>query len=190
MTREGNVACYIDRTLLGPHCYKPDYDPEGLLSTLPAICTAMLGMLTGVFVQRSKPTTRTALMLLAAGIVSALLGAAWNIIYPINKALWSSSFVLAVAGYSLIMFALFYFIIDVCGWRKWDFYFKVIGMNSILIYMAPKFIDFEKLNHSVFEGVFGLFPEQYYAVVESVGFLAVMWLFVYFMYRHRIFLKV
>ena len=190
MTREGNVACYIDRTLLGPHCYKPDYDPEGLLSTLPAICTAMLGMLTGVFVQRSKPTTRTALMLLAAGIVSALLGAAWNIIYPINKALWSSSFVLAVAGYSLIMFALFYFIIDVCGWRKWDFYFKVIGMNSILIYMAPRFIDFSKLNHRLFDGVFSLLPEQYYTVADTIGYMLVLWLFMYFMYRQKIFLKV
>ena len=190
LTREGNIACYVDRTLLGAHCYRPDYDPEGLLSTIPAIGTAMLGMLTGLFVKRCKVAWPTALALLLAGIVFALLGAAWNIIYPINKALWSSSFVLAVAGYSLIMFALFYYLIEVCGWHKWAFYFKVIGMNSILIYMAPKFIDFDKLNHSVFEGVFGLFPEQYYAVVESVGFLAVMWLFVYFMYRHRIFLKV
>lgn len=190
LTREGNIACYIDRTLLGVHCYKPDYDPEGILSTLPAICTAMLGMLTGIFVQRSKPKCSTALSLLVAGIVFALLGAAWNIIYPINKALWSSSFVLAVAGYSLIMFALFYYIIEVCGWHKWDFYFKVIGMNSILIYMAPQFIDFQKLNLRLFEGVFTLFSEQYYTVAQCVGYLVVIWLFVYFMYRQRIFLKV
>ena len=98
LTREGNIACYIDRTLLGAHCYKPDYDPEGLFSTIPAICTAMLGMLTGLFVQRSKPTGKTALVLLVAGIVFAVLGAAWNTIYPINKALWSSSFVLAVGA--------------------------------------------------------------------------------------------
>ena len=109
-------------------------------------------MLTGVFVQRSKPTTKVALVLFLAGLVCALLGAGWNVFYPINKALWSSSFVLAVAGYSLIMFALFYYIIDVRGWRKWDFYFKVIGMNSILIYMAPRFIDFSKLNHRLFDG--------------------------------------
>ena len=98
LTREGNIACYIDRTLLGAHCYKPDYDPEGLLSTIPAIATALLGMLTGVFVQRSKPTGKTALVLFGAGVVCAILGAAWNTFYPINKALWSSSFVLAVAG--------------------------------------------------------------------------------------------
>lgn len=190
LTREGNIACYIDRTLLGPHCYRPDYDPEGILSTLPAICTALMGMLTGVFVQRGKPSWRKVFVLFAAGVVCAALGAAWNLIYPINKALWSSSFVLAVAGYSLVMFALFYCIIDVCGLRKWDFYFKVIGMNSILIYMAPKFIDFWKLNHSLFDGVFGLFPPQYTAVVETVGYMTVLWLFMYFMYRQKIFLKV
>ena len=190
LTREGNIACYIDRTLLGVHCYKPDYDPEGLLSTLPAICTAMLGMLTGVFVQRSQPKGSTALALFGMGVVFAVSGAAWNIVYPINKALWSSSFVLAVAGYSLVMFALFYYVIEVLKLHKWAFYFKVIGMNSILIYMAPHFIDFSKLNHSIFEGVFNLFPEQYYNVAQSIGYLAVMWLFVYFMYRQRIFLKV
>lgn len=190
LTREGNIACYIDRTLLGAHCYKPDYDPEGLLSTLPAICTAMLGMFTGVFIQRSQTTGKTALTLFIAGVAFALLGAAWNIIYPINKALWSSSFVLAVAGYSLIMLSLFYYIIEVRGWHKWAFYFKVIGMNSILIYMAPRFIDFSSLNHRLFEGVFNLMPEQLYNVSECVGYLVVLWLFVYFMYRQRIFLKV
>ena len=180
LTREGNIACYIDRTLLGAHCYKPDYDPEGLLST----------MLTGVFVQRNKPTNTSALVIFGAGVVCAILGAAWNIIYPINKTLWSSSFVLAVAGYSLIMFALFYYIIDVRGWKKWDLYFKVIGMNSILIYMAPRFIDFSKLNHRLFDGVFSLIPEEYYAVSETIGYMLVLWLFMYFMYRQKIFLKV
>jgi predicted acyltransferase len=190
LTREGNIACYIDRTLLGPHCYKPDYDPEGILSTIPAIGTAMLGMLTGMFIQRSKATSKTALTLFLTGVVSALLGAAWNTFYPINKALWSSSFVLAVAGYSLIMFALFYYIIDVRGWKKWDLYFKVIGMNSILIYMAPRFIDFSKLNRRLFEGVYSLLPEQYYDVAETLGYMLVLWLFMYFMYRKKVFLKV
>lgn len=190
LTREGNIACYIDRTLLGVHCYKEDYDPEGLLSTLPAICTAMLGMLTGLFVQRSRPTGRTALALLGAGMVCAIAGWAWNFYYPINKALWSSSFVLAVAGYSLIMFSLFYYIIDVCQLRRWDFYFKVIGMNSILIYMAPRFIDFSKFSHRTFDGVYSLLPEQYYPVAENVGYMVILWLFMYFMYKQKIFLKV
>lgn len=191
LTREGNIACYIDRTLLGAHCYKEDYDPEGLLSTLPAICTAMLGMLTGLFVQKSRMSGNgKALSLLLAGVSFAFIGWAWNFVYPINKALWSSSFVMAVAGYSLIMFALFYYIIDVRGWRRWDLYFKVIGMNSILIYMAPRFIDFSFMHNRLFGGVYNLLPEQYLEVAGYVGYMLVLWLFMYFMYRQKIFLKV
>lgn len=191
LTREGNIACYIDRTLLGAHCYKPDYDPEGLLSTIPAIGTALLGMLTGAFVRQSKFSgSRKALYLFVAGVAFAAVGALWNTFYPINKALWSSSFVCAVAGYSLIMFALFYYIIDVCGWRRWSFYFTVIGMNSIMVFMAPRFIDFRTLNHRVFDGVYSLLPEQYVEVGNCVGYLVVLWLFLYFLYRQRIFLRV
>ncbi|MBR1499240.1 MAG: DUF5009 domain-containing protein [Bacteroidaceae bacterium] len=190
LTREGNIACYIDRTLLGAHCYKPDYDPEGLLSTIPAICTAMLGMLTGLFVQRSKPTSRTALMLFAAGIVFALLGAAWNIVYPINKALWSSSFVLAVAGYSLVMFALFYYFIEVLGWRKWTLFFTVIGMNSITIYLGQRFINFSYTSEKLFSGLVKLMPENSQAFFTQLTYIVVCWLFLYFLYRKRVFLKV
>ena len=190
LTREGNIACYIDRTLLGAHCYRPDYDPEGLFSTIPAICTAMLGMLTGLFVQCSKPTSRTALALLVAGIVFALAGAAWNVIYPINKALWSSSFVLAVAGYSLVMFALFYYIIEVLGWRKWSLFFTVIGMNSITIYLGQRFINFSYTSERLFSGLVKLMPDNSQAFFTQLAYIAVCWLFLYFLYRKRVFLKV
>lgn len=190
LTREGNIACYIDRTLLGAHCYRPDYDPEGLFSTIPAICTAMLGMLTGLFVQRSKPTSRTALALLVAGIVFALAGAAWNVIYPINKALWSSSFVLAVAGYSLVMFALFYYVIEVLGWRKWSLFFTVIGMNSITIYLGQRFINFSYTSERLFSGLVKLMPDNSQAFFTQLAYIAVCWLFLYFLYRKRVFLKV
>ena len=190
LTREGHIACYIDRTLLGAHCYRPDYDPEGLFSTIPAICTAMLGMLTGLFVQRSKPTSRTALALLVAGIVFALAGAAWNVVYPINKALWSSSFVLAVAGYSLVMFALFYYIIEVLGWRKWSLFFTVIGMNSITIYLGQRFINFSYTSERLFSGLVKLMPDNSQAFFTQLAYIAVCWLFLYFLYRKRVFLKV
>ena len=190
LTREGNIACYIDRTLLGAHCYRPDYDPEGLFSTIPAICTAMLGMLTGLFVQRSKPTGKTALVLFVAGIVFAILGAAWNTIYPINKALWSSSFVVAVGAYSLIMFSLFYYIIEVLGWRKWTLFFTVIGMNSITIYLGQRFINFSYTSERLFGGLVKLMPEDSQSFFTSAAYIAVCWLFLYFLYRKRVFLKV
>lgn len=190
LTREGNIACYVDRTLLGAHCYRPDYDPEGLLSTIPAICTAMLGMLTGLFVQRSKPTPGTALTLCAAGMVFGLLGAAWNIIYPINKALWSSSFVLAVGGYSLVMLALFYYVIEVLGWRRWTLFFTVIGMNSITIYLGQKFIRFSYTSEKLFGGLVGLLPEDSRPFFSQAAYIAVCWLFLFLLYRKRVFLKV
>ncbi|MCF0197464.1 MAG: DUF5009 domain-containing protein, partial [Bacteroidaceae bacterium] len=159
LTREGNIACYIDRMVLGGHIYRPDYDPEGLFATVPAIVTALLGMLAGTFVRSSSLSgSRRAVWLFVAGVAFALVGAAWNVFYPFNKALWSSSFVCAVAGYSLVLFALFYYVIDVRGWRRWSFYFTVIGMNSITVYMARHFFDFNHLNESLFSGVNSLLP--------------------------------
>ena len=150
----------------------------------------MLGMLTGLFLQRSKATAKTALVIFAVGVVFALLGAAWNTVYPINKALWSSSFVLAVAGYSLVMFALFYYIIEVLGWRRWTLFFTVIGMNSITIYLGQKFINFSYTSAKLFGGLVGMMPEASQPFFTSAAYIAVCWLFLYFLYRKRVFLKV
>lgn len=193
LSKEWNIGCYIDHTLLGAHCYRPEYDPEGLFSTIPAIGTALLGMLTGRFVKLSDkrcPPYRKALFLFLAGVAFAVLGWAWNFIYPINKALWSSSFVCAVAGYSLVMFALFYFIIDVLKWRGWDFFFVVIGMNSITIYLAQRFAFFDGATHRLFDGTVALFSESVQPVVWNVCYIIVWWLFLYFLYKKKVFLKV
>lgn len=193
LTREGNIACYIDRTLFGAHCYRPDYDPEGLFSTIPAIGTALLGMLAGRWIKTEKEGltgTRKALGMLAAGVALGILGYLWSFWTPINKALWSSSFVCAVACYSLIMLALFYYIIDVKRWRRWDFFFVVIGMNSIAIYMLPRFVNFDFMRDRLLGGVISLLPESIYSVVEPTSYIITWWIFLYIMYRYKIFLKV
>lgn len=193
LTREGNIACYIDRTLFGAHCYRPDYDPEGLFSTIPAIGTALLGMLAGRWIKTEKQGltgTRRALGMLAAGVALGILGYLWSFWTPINKALWSSSFVCAVACYSLIMLALFYYIIDVKRWRGWDFFFVVIGMNSIAIYMLPRFVNFDFMRDRLLGGVISLLPESIYSVVEPTSYIITWWIFLYIMYRYKIFLKV
>lgn len=193
LTREGNIACYIDRTLFGAHCYRPDYDPEGLFSTIPAIGTALLGMLAGQWIKTEKQGltgTRKALGMLAAGVALGILGYLWSFWTPINKALWSSSFVCAVACYSLIMLALFYYIIDVKRWRGWDFFFVVIGMNSIAIYMLPRFVNFDFMRDRLLGGVISLLPESIYSVVEPTSYIITWWIFLYIMYRYKIFLKV
>ena len=162
-------------------------------STIPAIGTALLGMLTGRFVKLDDnlfSRRKKALYIALAGVAFALIGWGWNFFYPINKALWSSSFVCAVAGYSLLMFALFYYIIDVLNWRHWDFFFVVIGMNSITIYLARRFAFFNGVQHALFDGLVNQFPEMYQPIVAECSFIAVQWIFLYFLYKHKVFLKV
>lgn len=105
-------------------------DPEGILSTIPAIGTALLGMFTGEFIKFGKDTftnTKKVFYLLITGCCLLVIGLLWDLVFPINKRLWSSSFVCVVGGYSTVLFALFYYIIDVRGYRKWTPFFTVIG---------------------------------------------------------------
>src|SRR5690606_23112868 len=140
LTMQGNFASYIDRLALPGRLYEKIHDPEGLGSLIPAIGTGLLGILTGNFLKNSVYTpSRKACWLAIAGVIALILAQIWNLDFPINKNLWSSSFVLRTGGISLLLIALFYYIIDVRGHTRWAFVFKVIGMNSILIYMSGQF---------------------------------------------------
>ncbi len=190
---QGNIACWLDRTLFGAHCYDGNYDPEGMLSTLPAIGTALLGMLSGAWlkVERASLTgTHKALGLLVAGVVLAAIGWLWGTVYPINKALWSSSFACAVAGYSLLLLALFYYVIDVRGWKRWDFFFVVIGMNSITIYLLQQFINVWHTENMLFGGLIAALPESTQNVAHHIGYILLCWTILYFLFKKKIFLKV
>jgi len=90
----------------------------------------------------------------------------------------------------VLMFAFFYYIIDVLGWRRWTFFFMVIGMNSITIYLAQKFINFNYTVEKLFGGLVKLMPEDSQAFFTKAAYIAVCWLFLYFLYRKRVFLKV
>ena len=114
----------------------------------------------------------------------------WNLVFPINKNLWTSSFVLCTGGFSLLLIALFYYIVDVRGFQKWAFPLKVIGMNSILIYLAGEFISWNYTNEALFKWLGQLVGEQYGPVVLAATIILVQWLFLYFLYRKKIFLKV
>ena len=190
---EGSIVGYVDRLLLPGRLYKQIHDPEGILSTVPAIATALLGMLSGHFVMRQhadgKPSDTVFKMVLAAGglIVAGLL---WNFVFPINKNLWTSSFVCFVGGLSLLLFSLFYMVIDVWKIEKWSRFFVVIGMNSITIYLAPKVIDFNKAAQFFFGSLIALFPKEWSGVLNATAYLAIVWVFLYILYRKKIFLKV
>jgi len=181
---------YIDRSLIPGRLYKGVRDPEGLLGTIPAIGTALAGAVTGQLLKNPRFTgyVKTAMMA-AAGIACLAVAWLWNLDFPINKNLWSSSFVLHCAGWSLLFLALFYLVIDVWKFRWWTFPLVVIGSNSILIYMAQKFIKFDFTADFFFGGLVGLSGE-YKLLLGAIAVLLVKWLFLYLMYRKRIFLRV
>ena len=193
LTLEGNIAGYIDRRIMPSHLYLDGFDPEGILSTFPAVVTAMLGMFTGEFVRRSdKRLTGGRKALGMACGAAALLAAAllWNMWQPINKSLWNGSFVCAAGAYSLGMFALFYYMIDVRQWRRWTFFFKVIGVNSITIYLGQMIVNFGYTSKFFFGGAASKLPPEAGAVVLGIGYIACCWLLLWFLDRQRIYLKV
>jgi predicted acyltransferase len=178
------LADFIDRSLVPGKLLHSNRDPEGLFSTIPAIATALFGVLAGQWLresQRSGLTKAAALMI--AGAVCLALGGLWNLSFPINKNLWSSSYTLWTAGWSLLLMAIFYLVIDVWGWKKWAFFFVVIGANAITIYMAARFIDFT----AVGELLFGRAPIPK-ALLPSTA-IVVEWLLLYVLYRSRTFLR-
>ena len=191
LTMQGNFASFIDRSVIPGKLYLDIHDPEGIVSTIPAISTGLLGILTGVFIKNATANgTRKALILTVAGIISIVLALLWNLDFPINKNLWTSSFVLLVGGISLILLALFYYIIDVLGYVRWAFFFRIIGMNSILIYMSGHFINWEYTTNGFFKWLGQLIGDPFNAVVMAICYVLIKWLFLYFMYRKRIFLRV
>lgn len=194
LTLEGNLSAYIDRLLLPGKLYDGVMDPEGILSTIPAISTALLGAFTGYFLQDESVNLnkqRKALVLLGVGIVLVILALLWNTVFPINKKMWTSSFVFCAGGMSMIFLSFFYMIIDVWGYTKWSFPFVVIGLNPIFIYMSQSvFGGFNVLNESIFSGVVSLFSQGAQPVINSITFTLTGWLILYFLYRKKIFFKV
>lgn len=193
-TFEGNLVGYIDRLLLpGKILNGGTFDPEGILSTVPAIVTAMLGMMTGEFVRQPESKfsgNRKVVYMFAAAVAMLAIGLLWSLDFPINKKLWTSSFVLVVGAYSLAMFALFYWIVDVRGWQKWTLFFRVVGLNSITIYLAQRIIGFSGINRFFLSGLAGLCPDALADLILRIGYVTVCWLFLYFLYKKNIFLKV
>ncbi len=191
LTMEGNFASYIDRNIIPGKLYLGIHDPEGLVSTIAAIGTGLLGIMAGLYLKRTDISGGVKARNLAiGGVISILLALLWNMDFPINKNLWTSSFVLLVGGISLILLGLFYYIIDVLGYKKWAFFFRVIGMNSILIYMSGQFISWEHANHGFFAWLGELIGDPFNAVAMSITYVLVKWAFLYFMYKKKVFLRV
>ncbi|MFB2893100.1 acyltransferase family protein [Aerosakkonemataceae cyanobacterium BLCC-F50] len=142
LTREGNFGAWIDRLIITTaHLYKGDGynsmgDPEGLFSTLPAVATVLSGYLTGKWLRKQIPSTRTSINLASIGIICLFSGWNWGLLFPINKKLWTSSYVLFTSGWAIVLLAACYQLIEVRELRRWGKPFEILGLNAIFIFVA------------------------------------------------------
>jgi predicted acyltransferase len=185
-----NLANHLDFRYLPLRKYDGAYDPEGLLSTLPAIVTCLLGVLAGLVLTRGDLDPRRKVrLLLVAGAAAVALGFLWGIPFPVIKKIWTSSYVLVAAGWSALLLALFYYLIEIREWRRWAIPLVWIGMNPIVIYLAHSFVDFQALASRLVGGpvkaALGAGGDLLVTTVALGLSIALVW----FMYRRRIFVR-
>jgi len=186
LTAEGCLSSYIDQQLIPGKLYYGFGDNEGLISTIPAICTALMGSLAGLWLRSNRPGNKKAAGLAAAGLACVVVGYLWGFVFPIIKIIWTSSYTLFSGGFCLMLLALFYWIIDVKGYRKWTIFFVVIGVNPITIYFLQRFVDFNGITEFFLSGLVAN-AGQLAPLIIPVGVLAIKWLLLWFLYRHKIF---
>jgi predicted acyltransferase len=193
---EGNLAAWVDRTLLGPHLWRPArvYDPEGILSTVPAVATVLLGVLAGQWVRTARTPRTKVTGLVLAGALGLALGAEWANWFPLNKALWTSSYAVLTAGLALLAFAACYWAIELCGWTRWAGAFVVFGVNALALYVLSslaaialtviRVADGRTLHTVVFERVFTPWLRPADASLGyAVAYVLVWWLAMWLLQR-------
>lgn len=187
---EGNLVGWIDRNFMPGKLKQGTYDELALITQFSALCLTIFGTLAGDILMRTISSGDKLKRLLALGLTGIIAGLFWNALIPINKHLWSSSFIMLTSGMAFTILSIFYWIIDVKGFNKWAFFFRVIGMNSLVIYLAVRFVDFNASSKLLFEGIYMHSPEEWHEVFNALGGFVLVWLFLYFLYRHKIFVKV
>jgi len=194
-TMQGNLSGYLDRLLL-PSAVRwccADYarygDFMGVLGTFPSAATVMPGVFCGHLLRSSVPAGKKLLVFWGGGAAAVGLGLLWSTVHPIVTALWTSSYVMYATGWSMMLYGVFYWIIDVRGYRKWAFPFVVIGMNAITIYVLQSQIKFVDFANIAMRGVIK-HAGSYATLLAFASTLAVEWLLLYWLYRKKIFWKV
>ncbi|WP_374702316.1 transmembrane glucosamine N-acetyltransferase NagX [Shewanella sp. GutCb] len=192
-TATGSINAAIDSLLLPGVIYQDAaVDPEGILSTIPAVVNGLFGVFVGHFIVKSHVKGEGFKVAVMTMLGLALLGIGWLIspIIPVNKTLWTSSFVLVTSGWSLLLLALFFGVIDVMRLSRWAFPFIVIGCNAIVIYLATSIVNWQYTADSLFGGVIKWFPVSAQSLIAVIALLLVQWLVLYWMYKRSIFIKV
>jgi predicted acyltransferase len=191
LSMEGNLVGWLDRTTLpGSMCCYTYGDNEGILSTIPAIATVMLGVFAGTWLRSSRTPGEKAQGLVIGGLVSLVVGFLWWPLFPVIKNLWTSSYVMLAGGWSLLLLALFYWVIDVKGYRRWAFPFVVIGMNAITIYVLQNIVDFDAIGKFFVGGLASTMTAGAGAVLLALSGVAARWVFLRYLYAKGTFLRV
>ncbi|TCL56827.1 putative acyltransferase [Hydrogenispora ethanolica] len=195
-TEEGNLANYLDSRFLPGRLYYGTWDPEGLLSTFPAIAACLLGALSGHWLRfegrlRGKliDARAKAEYLAAAGLLLAALGLLWGLDFPVIKKIWTSSYILLAAGLSAVLMALFYWLIDIRNWRNWAFPFIVVGLNSIFIYVGSSFLPFDACARWLVGGKAFASLGDWRLLAEALVSFVLQWLLLWAMYQRKIFIR-
>lgn len=197
-----NWAMYLDKLILGSHTWKPDYDPEGILSTLPSIATALLGVLAGRFLVvtdkgRTLSTSKAgkSIYLWLVGGLLVLLGHFWHPFFPINKALWSSSFVLVTAGWALLMLGVIYYLTDE-KLLKFGGTFKMVGANALLLFFLSSFTakiyGLTGLHAWLYETIYvqAFLPAKLSSLLYALSVVSFYVVLGVWLYRRKLFFKV
>ena len=184
LTEEGSLGSYIDRFFISGNVWN-----EGPTSVLSGVAIILWGSLAGEWLRSNRSGNRKAAALALAGVAGLGLGYLWGFSLPmIKRVLWTSSYVTFACGWSMLLLGTFYWVIDVKGYRKWAFFFIVIGMNAITIYFLQQIVDFNEIANLLFKGIAEhagiLMP-----LVLAAGVVALKWLFLWFLYRHKMFFK-
>jgi len=191
-----NLAHFVDHTVLGPHNYKEgDWDPEGLLSTLPAIATTLFGIMAGHILRLRRDLAERTTWLFLAGAVLTAAGVVVNHWMPINKKLWSDSFVLFMAGLDFTIFAAFVWLVDGNNYRKWTRPFTIVGMNAIAVYLFSEalsiLLDATDAHEWVFDTIFDpMGSPRNESLLFALCFVGVTWLFGWALYKRGWFWKI
>lgn len=189
-----NLSDWIDSRYLPGRKWRGDHDPEGLLSTLPALASCLLGVFAGLHLRDSARAEKTKVLLLAAAGALALgLGLLWGLQFPVIKRIWTSSFVLVAGGWSALLLAGFYLVIDVWKYRTWCIPLVWIGANALTIYLISNVVDFKKLSLRFVGGDIGLALDAWWpgfaALTMAVTSIALAFAICRFLYRRQIFLR-
>jgi predicted acyltransferase len=207
LSKEGSVASFVDRTVFGPHIWKQGkvYDPEGILSTIPAVATTLFGVLTGQWLRTERSQYEKVTGLFVAGACCIVIGWCWNPFFPINKSLWTSSYVFFTGGLALEFLALGYWLIDIRKYQRWPTPFVVFGVNAIVLFVGTGLMarlmglikvprgdgTQTSLQEWIFRSLFLSWASPInaslaYAIVFILFWLGLMWI----LYSRKIFIKI